>query len=97
MGRGALLLAGWQDGNCPSDSYLAGAGAGGSEVSNQQVGDGQRQDQHGEQAQQHRAPYPPQILPEVHPGGLAAPESRLLRRGYLDHTVHAGVWRASCR
>jgi len=85
----------WQDRNQPSVSYLSSAGAGGSEVSNQQVGNGQRQDQHGEKAQQHRAPHPPQILPEVHLGGLVGPGSRLLQ-GYLDHAVHAGVWSASC-
>lgn len=94
-GHGALLLAGWQDRNQLSVSYLASAGAGGSEVSSQQVGSGQRQDQHGEQAQQHCAPYPPQILPEMHPGGLVGSRSRLLQ-GYLDHAVHASTWHTSC-
>lgn len=78
-----------------SVSYLASTGAGGSEVSSHQVGSEQHEDQHGEQAQQHRAPDPPQILSQVHPGGLVGARSRLLQH-YLDHTSACHVSCCCC-
>lgn len=87
--RHSPLLLGQQV-RCTAEPYLARAGGGGSKVSNQQVGGGQCQQQHGQQAQQHSASYPPQVLLEVHPGGLADHRSLLLQ-GYLSPAVHAGA------
>lgn len=67
--------------------YLAATGAGRSQVPDQQVGGGQHEQQHGEQAQQQRAPDPPQILAEVDPGALADAGSRSLRAD-LHHALY---------
>lgn len=74
--------------------YL-GAGGGCSQVPGQQVCDGQRQQQHGQQAEQHGTAHPPQVLLDVHPGGLAG--RRSLFQGYFSPVIHAGNWRTSCR